>query len=95
MLRRFTQKEKEAVKGYYVHRRNRFLSKTKAQCLEVVNQAVRNSRKLSTFSACAGTFWFGWKDGVTTIHSEDYWWRMKKVSTWLKEQARRHGLAGR
>lgn len=79
MLRRFTRKERKAIKEYYTHRENRFLSKTKAQCLEAISQAVQSSRKLTTFAACAGTFWFGWKDDVTTVHSGSNWWRMKKV----------------
>ena len=46
MLRQFTQKEKKAIKEYYAHRKNRFLSKTKRQCLETIGQAVKDSRKL-------------------------------------------------
>ena len=82
MQRRFTQREKAAVKAYYAHRKLRFGQRSKAKCLLNISQAVRSSRKLKWFNACAGTFWFRWKDGTTTVHTEHTWWRMKKGWLW-------------
>lgn len=78
MKRTFTQKQKQAIRGYYLQRKARFLNKSKLRCLEEIRESIKDSRNIKTFTACAGTFWFTWKSNVVTQHSEKNWWRMKK-----------------
>ena len=78
MLRQFTKAQKEAVRGYYSSRKHSFEFKTKSDCLDAIADSTRNSHRIEAFYAVAGTFWFKWKDGITTRHSEKNWWRMKK-----------------
>ncbi len=85
MIRKFTQKEKDVIKAYYYHRKLKFQEKNKNECLDDISYIVRISRKIEYFSACAGTFWFTWKDNVVTTHSEKNWYRMKKVQKLSKK----------
>ena len=78
MKRQFTKAQRTAIRGYYESRKLGFKPNAKLQCLEAISRTIRGSRKITGFEACAGTFWFQWKDGVTTTHHERNWWKMKK-----------------
>ncbi len=79
MKRKFTNRQKEAIKGYYLSRKSKFQPRDKIKCLDEISDSIKNSRNIKYFAACAGTFWFTWKDGSRTVHSEKNWWGMKKV----------------
>jgi hypothetical protein len=85
--RKFSPEIKKAIIAYY---NGRTAAKTggpwdKQSCLNnISNVVLKEDSGIGSFAASAGTFFFTWEDGVTTIHSEKYWWRMMKYSTWQK-----------
>jgi hypothetical protein len=81
-MRKFTNTQRAAIKNYYKQQQLCFREQSKDDCLEMICITVRNSRNIRKFEACAGTFFFTWVDGTTTIHNKKNWWRMKKVTSW-------------
>ncbi len=81
--RKFTHRQREAVRGYYLSQKAAFKNKSKIDCLDAISDSVRNSRNIYDFTACAGTMWFTWKlDKSVTTHSKRNWWTMKNGRLW-------------
>ena len=82
-MRKFNKRQREAIKSYYYNAKlinnENFIEKSKTDCLDEIVAVIRNSRNIKDITACAGTFWFTWKDQTITIHNKSNWWRMKKV----------------
>ena len=78
MIRKFTNEQKLVISNYYIKRKSKFSEQTKQECLDKISCSLHKNSQIISFVACAGTFWFQWKDGITTIHNERNWWKMKK-----------------
>lgn len=93
MKRKFNKAAKAAIRAYYDGRNAaKKISDEggshepikaawdKNACLDAISNATCRKRGsgIRQFTACAGTFWFRWSDGVTTEHNENNWYRMKK-----------------
>ena len=81
--RRFSKRAKAAIRAYYGGRKVAHEGGPKwdkQSCLDEIIAATSQTRGsgIRAFTGCAGTFWFGWSDGVTTCHNESNWWRMRK-----------------
>lgn len=91
--RKFSVAAKTAIRAYYDDRKtyNEIIANggssedalaawDKQATLDAIKDATCGKRGsgIRRFTACAGTFWFGWSDGVVTEHDESNWWRMKK-----------------
>ena len=84
--RKFIPAMKNAIVGYYRSRKvQSSIPWNKRKSLDDISSAMlKRKSNIVEFTATAGTFFFRWKDGVTTVHSEKNWWRMTKYTTWQK-----------
>lgn len=78
MKKTFKENLKQAISAYYHYRLTDFVFRSKEECLDDIEKEVkRRHNGLRGFQASAGTFWFFWVDGDTTIHNEQNWLEMQ------------------